>query len=110
MAKLQDILYKVHLKEVHGSTGLDVSGIQIDSRKVTTDNVFVAIKGELSDGHNYIGKAIELGAVAIVCEDLPALFHDGITYLQVANSHEAVAYMAHEFYGCLLYTSPSPRD
>ncbi len=99
MAKLQDILYKVHLKEVHGSTDLDVTGIQIDSRKVSKGSVFVAIKGALSNGHDFIGKAIELGAIVIVCEELPALFSDGVTYLQVANSNEAVAYMAHEFYG-----------
>lgn len=99
MAKLQDILYKVRLKEVHGSTDLQVSGIQIDSRKVTKGAVFVAIKGALSNGHDFIGKAIELGASVIVCEELPALFSDGVTYLQVANSNEAVAYMAHEFYG-----------
>lgn len=99
MAKLQDILYKVHLKAVHGSTDLEVSGIQIDSRKVSKGAVFVAIKGALSNGHDFIGKAIELGATVIVCEELPALFSDGVTYLQVANSNEAVAYMAHEFYG-----------
>jgi len=99
MAKLQDILYKVRLKEVHGSTDLEVSGIQIDSRKVTKGAVFVAIKGELSNGHSFISKAIELGAVAIVCEALPALLNDGITYLQVSNCPETVALMAHTFYG-----------
>ncbi len=99
MANLQDILYKVHLKEVHGSTDLEVTGIQIDSRKVSKGAVFVAIKGALSNGHDFIGKAIELGASVIVCEELPALFSDGVTYLQVANSNQAVAYMAHEFYG-----------
>ncbi len=99
MAKLQDILYKVHLKEVHGSTDLEVASIQIDSRKVTKGAVFVAIKGELSNGHSFINKAIELGAVAIVCEVLPALLNDGITYLQVSNCHETVALMAHAFYG-----------
>lgn len=99
MAKLQDILYKVHLMQVQGSTAVEVSGIEIDSRKVTAGFVFVAIRGEQSDGHQFIDKAIALGAVAIVCENLPASFADGVTYLEVNNTHEAVAYMAHQFYG-----------
>jgi UDP-N-acetylmuramoyl-L-alanyl-D-glutamate--2,6-diaminopimelate ligase len=59
-----------------------VSDIQIDSRKVGKGSVFVAIKGEQSDGHKFFDKAIELGAVAIVCETLPKQFADGITYIQ----------------------------
>lgn len=98
MRKLQDILYKVHLKEVHGSTDKTVTGIHIDSRSVTQDSVFVAIKGEQTDGHKYINKAVELGAAVIVCETLPESFSNSITYLQVSNSHEAVAYMASNFY------------
>lgn len=99
MARLQDILYKVHLKEVHGSTDLDVTDIQIDSRKLTKGSVFVAIKGEKTDGHKFFDKAIELGATVIVCEVLPNQFVDGITYIQVNSTNEAVAYMAHNFYG-----------
>ncbi|MBS1638734.1 MAG: UDP-N-acetylmuramoyl-L-alanyl-D-glutamate--2,6-diaminopimelate ligase [Bacteroidetes bacterium] len=98
MCKLQDILYKVHLKEVHGNTALTVNDIQIDSRKVSDGCVFVAIKGEKSDGHNFINKAIEQGASVIVCEELPQQLNDTITYLLVNNSHEAVAYIAHNFY------------
>ncbi len=86
------------MKEVHGSTNLAVKDIQIDSRKVSKDSVFVAIRGEQVDGHKFIDKAIELGAVVIVCETLPTKLNDAITYLQVNNSHEAVAYMAHNFY------------
>lgn len=99
MAKLQDILYKVHLKQVQGSTSVDVAGIEIDSRKVAAGFVFVAIRGEKSDGHQFIDKAIALGAIAIMCEDMPAVLAEGVTYLQVNNTHEAVAYMAHQFYG-----------
>jgi UDP-N-acetylmuramoyl-L-alanyl-D-glutamate--2,6-diaminopimelate ligase len=96
---LQDILYKVHLKEVHGSTSLEVKDIQIDSRKVSKGSVFVAIKGEQTDGHKFFEKAIELGAAVIVCEVLPKQFNDAVTYIQVENSHEAVAFMANNFYG-----------
>lgn len=98
MTKLQDILYRVHLKQVHGSTDITVSGIQIDSRKLEPGNVFVAIKGALSDGHLFIEKAITAGATVIVCETMPQSVQDGITYLEVADSQEAVAYMAHQFY------------
>ena len=104
MANLQNILYKVHLKAVHGSTALDVATIEIDSRKVKLGSLFVAIKGEHSDGHSFITKAIELGAIAIVCEELPKKLLKTVTYLQVTNSNEAVAHMAHEFYG-----SPSEK-
>lgn len=98
MTKLQDILYRVHLKQVHGSTDITVSGIQIDSRKLEAGNVFIAIKGALSDGHLFIEKAIAAGATVIVCETMPQSVQDGITYLEVADSQEAVAYMAHQFY------------
>ncbi len=104
MANLQNILYKVHLKAVHGSTALDITAIEIDSRKVKAGALFVAIKGEHSDGHSFITKAIELGAIAIVCEELPKKMLKNVTYLQVTNSNEAVAYIAHEFYG-----SPSEK-
>ncbi|MFN3667583.1 MAG: Mur ligase domain-containing protein, partial [Sediminibacterium sp.] len=77
MTKLQDILYRVHLKQVHGSTDITVSGIQIDSRKLEAGNVFVAIRGVVSDGHEYIDKAIANGASVIVCDTMPARFEDG---------------------------------
>lgn len=98
MTKLQDILYKVHLKQVHGSTDVTVTGIQIDSRKLESGNVFVAIRGVLSDGHTFIDKAIASGATVIVCDTMPSTFTDGITYLEVTDTQEAVAYMAHQFY------------
>ena len=98
MAVLQNILYKVHLQQVYGNTSIAVTGIQIDSRKVKAGDVFVAIRGVLSDGHLFIDKAIVSGAVAIVCEEMPATFTEGITYLQVKDTQEAVAYMAHQFY------------
>ena len=95
---LQDILYRVHLLEVVGATDIAVSSIAIDSRKVIKGTAFVAIKGVAQDGHDYISKAIELGAKVIVCENMPALQVDGVTYIKVANTSEAVAFMAHQFY------------
>jgi len=98
MTKLQDILYKVHLKQVHGSTDITVTGIQIDSRKLEKGNVFVAIRGAVSDGHQFIDKAVEAGATVIVCDTMPSGFSEGVTYLEVNDTQEAVAFMAHQFY------------
>jgi UDP-N-acetylmuramoyl-L-alanyl-D-glutamate--2,6-diaminopimelate ligase len=98
MAKLQDILYNVRLQTVIGSTNLDVRDIQIDSRKVSEGSVFVAIRGSVSDGHAFIGTAIGKGAKVIVCEEVPELINEGVTYLRVNSCNEAVAYMAHHYY------------
>jgi UDP-N-acetylmuramoyl-L-alanyl-D-glutamate--2,6-diaminopimelate ligase len=98
MKVLQDILYKVHLKQVAGSTAVPVSSIEIDSRKVKAGSVFVAIRGAQSDGHAFISKAVEQGAAAIVCEEMPAALAENLVYIVVNNTHEAVAYMAHNFY------------
>ncbi len=104
MKKLVDILYKVRLQSVHGSLNIDVKNIHIDSRKISSNSVFIAISGVKSDGHNFIEMAIEQGASAIVCEVIPAEFKNGITYILVKNSSEAVAYIAHNF-----YDSPSEK-
>jgi UDP-N-acetylmuramoyl-L-alanyl-D-glutamate--2,6-diaminopimelate ligase len=98
MAKLQDILYNVRLQTVIGSTNLDVKDIQIDSRKVSEGSVFVAIRGTVSDGHTFIGTAIGKGAKVIVCEEMPELINEVVTYLRVNNCNEAVAHMAHHYY------------
>lgn len=84
---------------VSGTTEVVVSGVQIDSRKVSHRSVFVAVKGAAANGHRFIDKAIDLGAVAVVCEDLPAQLRDGITYVQTTNSAEAAGILAHNFYG-----------
>ena len=104
MKALQNILFGVAIREVVGSTNVEVSAIQIDSRKVTEGTVFVAIKGVQADGHGFIQTAIENGATVIVCENLPSNLVAGITYIAVANSGEAVAIMAHQF-----YDSPSTK-
>jgi len=96
---LQNILYKTKLLAVQGNTNLPVSSIHIDSREVQAGSVFVAIKGVTTDGHQFIETAIQKGAIVIVCEQFPATIHNNITYIQVANAQEAVAYMAHQFYG-----------
>jgi UDP-N-acetylmuramoyl-L-alanyl-D-glutamate--2,6-diaminopimelate ligase len=96
---LSDILYKVNIRSVVGSTGIDVNDIQIDSRSIKPGAVFIAVKGASTDGHQFIEKAIDLGAVAIVAEAIPEKQKEGIAYIKVENSSVAVAYMAHNFFG-----------
>lgn len=99
MAKLQDILYNVHLQAVTGKTNLEVTDIQTDSRKIKEGSVFIAINGVVTNGHHFIESAIENGAKVIVCEVMPPLLNEGINYLQVNNANETAALMAHHFYG-----------
>ena len=99
MKELQSILFGVALREVVGSTMQSVIDIQIDSRKVTSNSVFVAIKGVQVDGHHFIGTAIEKGATVIVCDKLPESTVSNVTYLVVDDTSVAVAIMAHQFYG-----------
>lgn len=98
MTVLKDILYKVSLEAVVGDTNISVNEIHFDSRKVGFNDVFVAIKGTKSDGHDFIEKAVEQGALVVVCEDMPTNQVNGITYVQVKDSHKALAVMAANFY------------
>lgn len=99
MIFLRDILYKVTIEKVVGSTSIAINNLEFDSRKVSLNDVFVAIKGSVSDGHQFVKKAAHQGALAIICEDLPEEIINGITYVQVADSHKALAIMAANFYG-----------
>ncbi|MCF6278900.1 MAG: UDP-N-acetylmuramoyl-L-alanyl-D-glutamate--2,6-diaminopimelate ligase [Flavobacteriaceae bacterium] len=98
MQLLKDILYKVSVNAVYGTTDMSVNAIVFDSRKVEKNCLFVAQKGVTVDGHKYIEKAIELGAITIVCEDIPAKLTKGITYIQVGDSNTALAIIASNFY------------
>jgi UDP-N-acetylmuramoyl-L-alanyl-D-glutamate--2,6-diaminopimelate ligase len=96
---LSDVLYKVAVRTVVGGTDVEVSDIQIDSRKVRLGAGFVAVKGVAADGHQFIDKAIENGAAVVVCETMPANLKEGIVYVQAENSAAAAGYMAHNFFG-----------
>jgi UDP-N-acetylmuramoyl-L-alanyl-D-glutamate--2,6-diaminopimelate ligase len=98
MKTLQQLLVQLKPLQVAGSLELSIGAIEIDSRKVKVGTAFIAITGVQTDGHAYINKAIELGAVAIVCETMPAELVDGIVYVKVANTQEAAARMAVELY------------
>ena len=99
MITLKDILYKVSLEKVVGNTAVAFRELQFDSRKVGLDDVFIAIKGTQSDGHQFIKKAIDQGALAVVCQQIPKEIINGITYLQVQDTQQALAIMASHFYG-----------
>jgi UDP-N-acetylmuramoyl-L-alanyl-D-glutamate--2,6-diaminopimelate ligase len=95
---LKDILYKVAIEVVKGSTDLPVNKIEFDSRKIQENDIFVAIRGTVSNGHDFIEKAINLGATAIVCDTLPQIIVTGVTYIQVKDTNTALAYLAANFY------------
>ncbi len=98
MKTLADILYKVTLVEVNGSTETQVSSISFDSRKVETGSLFIATNGTAVDGHEFISVAEEKGATAIVCEVIPSIKKHGVTYVKVADSALALAIIAENFY------------
>lgn len=98
MKQLKDILYKVGIEAVHGATDITISKIEFDSRKIELNDVFVAIRGTLSDGHDYIEKALSLGAVAIICEEFPSVIVNGVTYIKVKDANEALAFLAANYF------------
>jgi len=98
LSQLKDILYRVPIIAVEGNTNQHITNVQIDSRKVALNDLFIAISGEASDGHQFIKNAIDQGALAVVCERLPEQRNNGVTYIQVADARVAAAYIASNFY------------
>ena len=87
------------IRSVAGSTSVEVKDVHIDSRKVKKGAAFIAVKGAATDGHQFIEKAIENGAVAIVCEEMPEAKNENVVYVQAENSAAAAGYMASNFFG-----------
>ncbi|MBA2613770.1 MAG: UDP-N-acetylmuramoyl-L-alanyl-D-glutamate--2,6-diaminopimelate ligase [Bacteroidetes bacterium] len=104
MKLLSDIIYKVRLEEIIGSTHMAISSVTFDSRKVKKDSLFVATKGTAVDGHDYITKAIESGAIAIICEELPKIKNEAVTYVKVTDSSYALGIIA-----CNFFDNPSEK-
>jgi UDP-N-acetylmuramoyl-L-alanyl-D-glutamate--2,6-diaminopimelate ligase len=96
---LKDILYRVAVDSVRGTTDLPIESVEFDSRKTEDHSLFVAQKGLLFDGHEFIENAIENGSVAIICENFPEKIKSNITYIRVADSNQALAIIASNFYG-----------
>jgi UDP-N-acetylmuramoyl-L-alanyl-D-glutamate--2,6-diaminopimelate ligase len=99
MIQLSDIIAQTATVQVTGPTSIKVSGLQFDSRLVMPGNLFFAVRGTASDGHDFIGMALEKGATAIVCEQLPSHTDDGICYIVVEKSSLALGIMASAYYG-----------
>lgn len=95
---LQDVLYKVSIRSVTGSTAITILDVQLDSREVKPGSLFVAVKGAVADGHQFIEKAIDNGALAVICEKMPVDLKEGIVYVQVENSAAAAGWVAHNFF------------
>ncbi|MDE6371272.1 MAG: UDP-N-acetylmuramoyl-L-alanyl-D-glutamate--2,6-diaminopimelate ligase [Duncaniella sp.] len=97
--KLNQLLSPVTIREIVGETELEISSLTSDSRQCKPGTLFVAVPGVEVDGHRFIPKAIEAGAVAVVCETLPDTLASGVTYVTVASSAVALGYLASEWYG-----------
>lgn len=104
MKRLQDILYRAGLQAVEGNTDIPASALYLDSREVSPQSVFIALRGSKLDGHNFITRAIENGATSIVCEEMPSVKTDGVTYIKVRNAAEALGQIASNY-----FDNPSSR-
>lgn len=97
--KLSELIKACTPLEVVGNTEIDITGIELDSRRVGQGTMFVAMRGTQSDGHQYIDKALELGANAIVCESLPEEKKPEVTYIRYENTTDVVGLLATQYYG-----------
>lgn len=98
MRSLKDLLYGVSISQTVGRTDVSVNEIQFDSRKVKDNDVFVAVRGVTVDGHAYINKAIELGALAVICEEIPTQYDENVIYIQVTDAQIALGVLASNYY------------
>ncbi len=96
---LSELIKNIDTVNITGSTDIEIKGVDIDSRRVAEGHLFVAMKGTQVDGHTFIGKAVDQGAAAILCEDMPAEVVEGVTYVQVSSTEDAVGKVATQFYG-----------
>lgn len=97
--QLVELLNRIPVLEIHGKNDREVSALVFDSRKVTEDSLYVAVKGTVADGHSFIASAIEKGAKTIVCEELPENLDQNITYIKVKDSSKTLGQLASNFYG-----------
>ncbi len=97
--RLNELLKNVDTLNIAGDVEVEITGVNIDSRRIEKGHLFVAIPGTVTDGHKFIPKAIELGAAAVLCENVPEQQASGVTYIQVASTEDAVGKVATLFYG-----------
>ena len=99
MAVLADLLKNVKVIGINGNPDVEINGMELDSRQVKPGGLFFAVKGTVTDGHKFIPKALENGAVAVVCQDLPETMPEGVTFVKLENTEHAVGQIATDFYG-----------
>ena len=97
--KLKELVSKLNVLDVKGDLERNISGVQIDSRQIGEGHLFIAVRGTVADGHNYIDKALGQGAVAVLCEAIPDDVKEGVTYVRVENTEQVVGQVATTFYG-----------
>ena len=97
--RLNELLKNVETLSIVGDVNVEITGVNIDSRRIEKGHLFVAIPGTVTDGHKFIPKAIELGAAAVLCEIIPEEKTAGVTYIKVASTEDAVGKVATLFYG-----------
>ena len=96
---LQEILYKVRIRSVHGKLDVEVKNLQLDSRKVEKGSAFIAVKGTHVDGHQFIDDVTAAEPAVIICEKMPTSLKDDITYIEVEDSAAASGLLSHNFFG-----------
>ncbi|BFO65504.1 UDP-N-acetylmuramoyl-L-alanyl-D-glutamate--2,6-diaminopimelate ligase [Chryseobacterium sp. KCF3-3] len=96
---ITELVNRIPVLEIHGDNNREVTELVIDSRKVTENSLYIAMRGTVVDGHSFIASAIEKGAAAIVCEEFPETLVENVTYVQVKDSSKALGHLASNFYG-----------
>ncbi len=99
MKKIEELFLQINIEDSRGNAITEVAGIEADSRKVQAGYLFVAVRGATVDGHQFMGKAVELGATVLVCEEYPTELSDGVWYVRVKNSAFALGVLASAWYG-----------
>ena len=97
--KLKELLKDIHVIAIVGSEDVEITDVNIDSRRIKDGHLFIAMKGTQVDGHKFVPKAIELGAKAVMCEDMPEEKAEGVTYVQVESTEDVVGKVATTFHG-----------
>ena len=96
---LKELINNISPLKVTGSVDKEITGVDIDSRRVGQGHLFIAMRGTQTDGHAYIGKAVGQGAAAVLCEDMPEDAAEGVTYVQVKSTEDVAGQVATTFYG-----------
>ena len=97
--RLNELLRNIKNADITGNADVEITGVNIDSRRISEGHLFVAMRGTQVDGHRFIPKAIEQGASAVLCEELPEMLSDNVTYVKVTSTEDTVGPVATVFYG-----------